>query len=326
MPGQYRIKRRVALLNIAAAENTIQTVDLPRGYDLESIYFVLNGGGTLSGAGSAVRAEAPMHLIKRIEVIADGKNTIASVSGLLLRSGTYNRRGQLGLLSAPAAATATAQTFSAGFVLDQQLIDGVRPKDSNLRTSGMQLLQLRITFGAYIDLFTGSPAGGLTGGNTLDIMTSEIVELQDENGQISRPLYVLKRTYQDIAVPTTNSNQEVSLPVGNFLRSVTLRAEGAVTAGEASDSVLNFLTLRSGVDVRLSASALALIRSNQVDFQITNRPAGYYVADLMSSGQVVGVKGTDAWDLTRASECKAVLDVTGATNAKISIMTTELVQ
>lgn len=326
MPGQYRIKRRVALLNIAAAENTIQTVDLPRGYDLESIYFFMSGGGTLTGAGSAVRAEAPMHMIKRIEVIADGKNTIASVSGLLLRSGNWNRRGQLGSLSAPAAATATAQTFNAGFVLDQQLVDGIRPKDSNLRTSGMQLLQLRITFGAYIDLFTGSPAGGLTGSNTLDIVTSEIVELPDENGQISRPLYVLKRTYQDIAVPTTNSNQEVNLPVGNFLRSVTIRAEGSVTAGEAADNLLNFLTLRSGVDVRFAASGVSLIRMNQLDYQITTRPNGYYVADLMSSGQVVGVKGTDAWDLTRASECKCVLDVNGYANGKVSLMTTELVQ
>lgn len=326
MPGQYRIKRRIALLNIALAENTIQTVDLPRGYDLESIYFLLSGGGTLTGAGSAVRAEAPMQLIKRIEIVADGKNTIASVSGTLLRFGTFNRRGQLGSITAPAAATATAQTFNAGFVLDQQLIDGIRPKDSNLRTSGMQLLQLRITFGAYIDLFTGSPAGALSGSNTLDITTSEIVELPDADGNISRPLYVLKRTFQDIATPSTNGNQEVNLPVGNFLRSVTIRGEGAATAGEPSDNVVNFVTLRSGVDVRFSASWSQMVRMNQLDFQITTRPIGLAIADLMASGQIVGVKGTDAWDLTRASECKCVLDVNGGANNKVSLMTTELVQ
>jgi len=326
MPGQYRIKRRVALLNTLNAENTIQTIDLPRGYDLESIYLYLSGGGTLSGAGSAVRAEAPLQLIKRIELVADGKNTIASVSGILLRSGNLNRRGQFGPISGPAAATATAQTFFASMVLDQQLIDGMRPKDSNLRTSGMQLLQLRITFGAYIDLFTGSPAGGLTGANSLDIYTSEIVELPDQNGDITRPLYLLKRTYQDIACPTTNANQEINLPVGNFLRSVAFRSEGSVTAGEPADNVVNFVTLRSGVDVRFAMAWQPMYRLHAMDYGITTRAPGFAIADLMSSGQLNGVKGTDAWDLTRASECKCVLDVTGSASAKVSIMTTELVQ
>lgn len=326
MPGQYRIKRRVALLNTAAAENTIQTIDLPRGYDLESIYFYGIGGGTLSGAGSAVRAEAPLQLIKRIEIIADGKNTIASVSGLLLGRGQMNRRGQLSSLSPPADASAAARTYAFEMALDQQLIDGIRPKDANLRTSGMQLLQMRITFGAYIDLFTGSPAGGLTGTNTLEICTSEIVELPDANGEISRPLYVQKRTYQDIGCPTTNSNQEINLPVGNFLRSVLFRSEGFATAGEPSDAVLNYVTLRSGVDVRFSASWPMVFRMNRLDYQITARPVGIGLVDLCSSGQFAGIKATDAWDLTRASECKVVLDVNGSTNGKVSIMTTELVQ
>lgn len=326
MPGQYRIKRRIALLNTLNAENTIQTIDMPRGYDLESIYFYLQGGGTLTGAGTAVRAEAPMQLIKRIELIADGKNTIASVSGTLLRGGSWLRRGQLGGATAPADATAAARTFTAAFCLDQQMIDGMRSKDSNLRTSGMQLLQLRITFGAYIDLFTGAPAGALNGYNILDIGTSEIVELPDSDGNVSRPLYVQKRTYQDIACTSTNSNQEVNLPVGNFLRSVMFRAEGSAVAGEPSDTVVNYVTLRSGVDVRYSQSWYPGIRQNAQDYGITTRPTGFLLADLCSSGQLNGIKGADAWDLTRASECKAVLDVTGAANAKVSIMTTELVQ
>jgi len=326
MPGQYRIKRRVALLNTLNAENTIQTIDLPRGYDLETIYFFLAGNGTLTGAGSAVRAEAPLQLIKRIELVADGKNTIASVTPTLLNRGNANRNGQLGVLVPPGAATATAQFFSAGFCLDQQFIDGVRPKDSNLRTSGMQLLQLRITFGQYIDLFTGSPAGGLTSTNTLDIVTSEIVELPDANGDVSRPLYVMKRTYQEIATPSSNSNQEIPLPVGNFLRSVLLRTEGSTTAGEPSDSVVSEVTLRSGVDVRLQLSWGSLVRMFQQDYSVVTRPTGIVIADLCSSGASSGVRATDAWDLTRASECKCVLNVAGATAAKVQIMTTELVQ
>lgn len=326
MPGQYRIKRRIALLNTLNAENTIQTIDLPRGYDLESIYFYMTGGGTLSVAGSAVRAEAPLPLIKRIELIADGKNTICSATPTLLNRAGLLRNGQLGQLVAPSDATAAARTFSCAFVLDQQLVDGLRTKDSNLRTSGMQLLQLRITFGQYTDIFTGTPSGGLTGSNSLDITTVETVELPDADGNISRPLYVLKRTYQDIAVPTSNSNQEVNLPVGNFLRSVALRSEGSVTAGEPSDTVINFVTLRSGVDVRFSCGWFQMIRMAQQDYNVTTRPTGIGIADLMSNGSGAGVRATDAWDLTRASECKCVMDVVGGANNKVQLMTTELVQ
>lgn len=326
MPGQYRIKRRVALLNISNAEGSSITVDMPRGYDLESVYLFLNLAGTLTSAGSAVRAEAPLAFIRRVELVADGKNTIASVSGLLLNRTNNQRNGQLGLLGAPADATAAARTATASLVLDQQLIDGIRPKDSNLRTSGMQLLQLRITFGNYTDLFTGSPAGALTANSTIDISTSEVVELPDEQGNISRPLYVLKRTFQDVSCPTSNANQEVNLPVGNFLKSVAMRCQGATTAGEPSDAVVNFITLRSGVDVRYSLGWTASIRQNILDMNVTNRPVGVVVADLTSAGAVSGIRATDAWDLTRASECKLVLDTIGGANNQVGIMTTELVQ
>jgi hypothetical protein len=326
MPGQYRIKRRVALLNISQAEGSSITVDMPRGYDLESVYFFMTLAGTLTTAGTAVRAEAPLQMIRRIELVADGKNTIASVSGSLLNRTNLQRNGQLGFLSAPADATAAARTASAALVLDQQLIDGIRPKDSNLRTSGMQLLQLRITFGNWSDCFTGAAAGGLTANSTIDITTSETVELPDEQGNISRPLYVLKRTFQDVSCPSTNANQEINLPVGNFLKAVALRAQGATTAGEPSDAVVNFITLRSGVDVRFSASWNQTVAMIRQDYNVTTRPVGVAVADMTNSGSCSGVRATDAWDLTRASECKLVLDVNGGANNQVGIMTTELVQ
>jgi hypothetical protein len=146
-------------------------------------------------------------------------------------------------------------------VLDQCLIDGIRPKDSNLRTSGMSLLQLRITTGAAVDLLTGTPAGTMTA-FSLNITTIETIELPDAKGVVTSPLYLQKRSYQDIAIPSTNANLQIALPIGNALRGVTLLA---TINGEPSNAVINNIQLASGVDVRVNMPGSQLQRMGTLD-------------------------------------------------------------
>lgn len=330
MPGQYRIKRKTH--QITLTENNVVTVDLPRGYDIESLFFRLYGTANVTTGGTAVRAMAPTQLIKRIELIADGKNTIASIPFWALVKNQL--RSAFGLMTPPTAASIAAYSIEAHGTLDQALIDGVRPKDSNLRTSGMQLLQLRITTGALTDLFTGSPAGSMTA-FTLDVHTSEIVELPDEKGQITKPLYLQKRSYQDIALAASNANQQIILPVGNALRGVAILA---TINGEPSNAVINNIQLASGVDVRVNNTAPDIQRANAVDYEplgilsnttgaasSTQMPTGLYIVDLMRNGSSQ-CKVTDAWDLTQASEAKMILDVTGGAGYQITVVTTEFIQ
>jgi hypothetical protein len=324
MSRQFRIKRRVA--QSVVTENGALLVDLPRGYDIESIMFRLAGSIVVATGATSVRAESPAGLVKRLELIADGKNTICSVPFVMLSRGNVFRNGQLGSLTPPTAATAATYVVGATCVLDQQLVDGIRPKDSNLRTSGMSLLQLRFTFGNALDAFVPGSGVASLSGMTIDVITTELVELQDEKGQVTSPLFLLKRSYQDIAFTTSNANMEVPLPVGNVMRGVVLRGEGAVTAGEPSDAVLNNVILRSGVDVRLNVPYTSLREQNKADYGITTLPTGFCVADLMTSGSSAGARASEGWDLTRASEAKLVLDVTGAAATKITAQTMELVR
>lgn len=324
MSKQYRIKRRVA--QSLFTENGALLVDLPRGYDIESIMFRISGNLVVSTNFGAVRAEAPAQLIKRIELIADGKNTIASVPFVMLNRANATRKGQLGTLTPPSGFVIATYPVNASGYLDQQLIDGIRPKDSNLRTSGMSLLQLRFTFGACADCFTGAGVGTVSAMN-VDVITTELVELRDDKtGAVTSPLYLLKRSFQDISFTSSNANMEISLPVGNVMRGVTIRGEGASTAGEPSDAVLNNVILRSGVDVRLNMPYLDLRECNKMDYSVATLPTGIVLADMMVSGGDAGARASEGWDLTGSSEAKLVLDVTGATNTKITALTTELVR
>lgn len=321
MAGQYRIKRRVQ--QVPVTENGQIAVDIPRGYDIEALYFRLYGTLNILTLATTIRAESPAQLIKRIELVADGKNTIASIPFVMLNRGNVHRRGQLGSLTPPSAVAVAAYAIEATAVLDQGIMDGIRSKDSNLRTMGMSLLQARFTFGAAIDTQIGGTAS-LT--NVFcDIFTSEMIELPDANGVISKPSFMLKRAYQDVAFNASNANMNVILPVGNILRGVILRSEGAVTAGEPSEAVINNVTLASGVDVRINLPALDLKAMNKMDYDVNAIPTGILIADLMVEGGY-NVQASEGWDLTTASEAKLILDVTGTANTKITVETIELIR
>lgn len=330
MGQQYRIKRRTHSVNLT--ENNVVTLDLPRGYDIESIMFNMTGTANITTLGTAVRAMAPCQLIKRVELIADGKNTIASIPGWALVK-NFGRE-QFGQMTPPTAAAVAAYPVAMFGVLDQALIDGVRPKDSNLRTSGMSLLQLRITTGAAIDLLTGTPAGTMTA-FALDVGTVETIELPDAKGVVSAPLYLQKRSYQDIAIAATNANQQIVLPIGNALRGVLLLA---TVNGEPSNAVVNNIQLASGVDVRVNAPGTMIQKMNATDYppigiqsgpttwaDSSVLPTGFYVVDLMANGPR-DVSVTNAWDLSRASEAKMVLDVNGGAGYQLTAVTTEFIQ
>lgn len=302
MAQQNRIRRRA--FQVPYTPNGSVTVDLPRGYDYESMLVRLAGSIVVSTAYAGILAEAPTQLIKRIEIIADGKNTIASLPFNFLVNGNFQRT-RSGVMTAPTAATAATYAVAAEGVLDFATVDGLRPKDSNFRTAGLSLLQMRFTFGNPGDVFYG--AGAATASNiNIDVVLAEMVEYADpKSGKVTTPIALLKRAYQDITVASANANQQIILPVGNLMRGVVIRTE---QDGVPLESILNNVQLASGVDVRLNVPAADLKAINKLDYGQAI-PTGFYVADLMSGGAQTGAKLSDAWDLTSASEAKLILDV-----------------
>lgn len=323
MSGQYRIKRRVA--PVPVSENGQITIDMPRGYDYETILFRLYGSIVVSTLYTSVRAEAPCQLIERIELVADGKNTIASVPFVLLNRANVMRRGQLGSLTPPTAASVATYAVEATAALDLANMDGIRSKDSNLRTSGMSLLQLRFTFGASADCFIGAGVSTLSN-MFVDVCTSEMIELPDPaTGKMTDPLYLQKRAYQDIAVTASNANQQIILPVGNIMRGVIIRSEGVTAAGEPDNLAVNNIQLASGVDVRYNMTGLDTRAMNKLDYQVTTLPNGIYIIDMMEEGGY-NTQASEGWDLTNASEAKLILDVTGGANVRLTVETIELIR
>jgi hypothetical protein len=322
MGAQYRIQRKVASMPITA--NGFLTQDLPRAYDYEALMLRISASLQVTVLATSVRAEAPCQLVPRVEVISNGKNNEFSAPFWFASLGNVTRyltaSGARATTPPSGVAVATYATEAIG-VIDFMNHDGERPKDSNLRTSRLDLFQLRLTYGAAGDAFVGGTVA-YSGSPVVDVFTQELVELPDAQGNYSTPFAKKKVSYQEIALTSSNANQEIRLPAGNLIRSVMMRFDGSTTAGEPSTAVLNNAQLVSGQDVRLNLSAAQLRAKNNADLgQVT---AGYYNADVMAKGKGF-TQLTDLWDVTNQAEPKAVLDVTGGANVRMQAVVTEFI-
>lgn len=322
MASQFRIKRTYATVAVVAGQ--FATVDLPRGYDYESVHVRTVATVNVTTLFTSVRAEAPAQMISRLELVADGRNTLYSAPFWFATLGKYDRANMLEsgarALTPPTAASVASYNVEANGVIDLITPDGERPKDSALRTDGLQLLQLRLTFGNPGDMFVGAGVATYTTA-TVEISTVELVEIPDpQTGARTTPVALKKVSFQEIAVPTTNANQEIRLPAGNMIKAVVLRTEGNVTAGEPSATILNRLNVFSGVDIRLSNTGGALRGQNNNDYGTIQ--AGYYIADLARNGSQFA-KLSELWDVTRQAEPKIALDIVGGANVKAQAVITE---
>lgn len=321
MAKQYRVIRKVATVPVTAGG--FATVDLPRDYDYESIFLRVAGGLQVTVLATSVRAEAPSQVVPRLELIADGKNNVFSAPFWFSGLGNYCRDGiESGarVTTPPSGvAVATYQVEALGSI-DLASVDAVRPKDSNFRSAGLSLLQLRMTFGNAGDCYVG---GTVAYSNmNVEVFVQQVVEAAAADGSMTTPIALKKVSYQELALASSNANQEVRLPAGNLIKSVVIRTDGSTTAGEPSVAVLNNAQLVAGVDVRYNLSGNQVRAKNNQDFG--NLLTGYYVLDIAQKGRAQ-INLTDLWDVTGAAEPKLVLDVTGGANVKMQAVVTEYI-
>jgi hypothetical protein len=218
----------------------------------------------------------------------------------------------------PSAVGVAAYAVEATGFIDLGFFSGVRPKDSFFRSAGLQLLQMRFSFGQPGDAFVGGTVG-FTGAPNVEVWAVQCVEDNGEDRRIS----VRKTSFQEITIPASNANLELLLPAGNQIQRVLVRTEGLPTAGEPSTGVLNRLTLQNGVDVRHQLSGAQVRAQNNADFGQVH--PGYYVADMTKMGSGGNLKLADLWNVRGNAQPKAILDVVGGAAVKAQLVTTEFI-
>ena len=318
MPAQIRTQQ----FNRSAAfvPGGVVTLELPRMADIETVILDLSGTFTYpAGAAGSLTSLKAQALIKRVELICDGKITVLSAPGWafgVASDRTFEGGGGGADQTMTVPAANAAGTLSAQLFVDLMQFDGINPKDSNLRVRGFSIVELKVTFGNWSDCFTNVASVPTVFNLTLNTDLNLCTEMDPA---ASMPKFVVKRTSQTISATNSNSNYQINLPASNAIRSIKFFT---ADNGVATDACLNSVTASNGIDTRVQSSARAL-RARVRGYKSVQ--TGMLEIDFARQTRS-GVKASDAWAVPSPSQPVLTLDYTGAAGRTIEMVITEYVQ
>lgn len=293
--------RLVGTLNYVA--NGIKSLDMPRKNLYRNIILEVVGTVNISDVttppvnrtGGA--HENAFRAINRLELIANGRDTIKSISGqaLAMKNLLFN-----GVRCEHVATGLTVQVWPFGGVMVIPLISprAVRQIDTLLDSGRLSTLELRATFGDFLDMVSTAPTAYSAFDCDINVSLDETIRLDAR----AEPFMTYKETYLEKQISGATSAFQVLLGVGNRYRGFLIETE---SDGEMVDTILNKVTLKSGTDIYFQLSEPAL-RGRNIQTHLGNIETltGYYYVDLCPEGRLV-----DALDASILSQLEFELDV-----------------
>jgi hypothetical protein len=272
------VMRQRQLDRIAYAANSISTIDLPREHWDKKILLQLVGDST-TGIGTPARTSYnPFDVITRIEVIANGSQTIKSISGKMLylqnilEHGTVPNRTQT-----PSSASQSGQAFGGGLMLyfdkDKDYLESLLP------THVLSSLQLKVTWGNALSIDTQS-----TNGLTINSLYIYPLLTEEINvGQSTAKIGVLKET-EYVKTLTAAGWVDVDLPVGNVYESINILARNNSVADNTI--VSEYEVVKDGLEIIRKARFDQSRAEDLIDYAIeaANQPTGFTIIDFDLGG------------------------------------------
>ena len=277
-----------------------RTLELPRSFLYKSL--VLRISGTVSTVAATVnpQVEQPFALIKKIEVVADGRKILFSIAGRDAYRLSQLFRGKAPeIVVAPGAAIAT-QPFAGTIILDHEAARMVSPVDSYFDPRPYEKIELRITWANGVaDMFGTPNAAVFVTAPSIDVQLMQTVQGAEMIG-FNRLLL-----FDEVSVTATSSNLTLNVPRAGLLAGILLRTD-STSAGlpNPSDTILNFVSVKSDNNF-LHVDRLAwatLQRRNVIEYQLdigsptvqsmgTQIP-GYAYVDLTEDGLISSALNT----------------------------------
>ena len=291
--------RKVGQIDFVA--DSLQSIEIPRKYPIRQIVLDVNGSLVIGTAGSPVLytggCGSALKVVKRIELIANGRDTLKSISAsALAMKNTFLHSTQPQLTET--GLTAATHPFGGVVVLDVAMPRAVRPEDTLLDTGKLSTLDLRVTFGDGDDMFSTNPTAITSTDCDIQVSMKEAIDLTGKDELYS----TYKEYYIEAVIAAASTEHQILLPVGNRYRGFMIECE---SDGEMVDTILNSVKFQSGTDVYFTMDADDLAGENAITFDLQDQSrTGYYYVDLCPTGQMV-----DALDATALSRLEAIVDV-----------------
>lgn len=294
--GKVYIERQ--LDDVPFSANGSKALDIPRNGVLRGISFRLVGTYT-TGTGTWAKFDHSVYkLIQRIEIIANGKDTLKSVPFFFTRLLARADSGTLPDLTDVGNTASTAYPFVAYGFIPFAFTRARRPLDGALDTRKLSSLSLVVTWGTDTTMYgTLGSGGSFTVTPSLQVKLEEYANVEpDFKAAINR-----HSTIQHEVTATKVEDQE-KLVIDRVYRRFFVYAEAA---GMASNAIINKITLKSGTYVFKSVKGPMAQSSLKTLYGIDAVDTGLYVVDATTDGML-----TEALNARGLTSLEFVFDVT----------------
>jgi len=297
----------------------VDSLDLPRKALYRQLSLRVAGVVTISdittppilytGAGGSA-----LKMVSRVEVIANGRDTIKSISADAIAMKNTFLFGSKPVLT-ESLLTAAAHPFGGTIFLPFAMPRSVREIDTLLPSGRLSTLEFKVTYGDANAMFSQVPTAHVLTSCEVEVHLNETLRLDGKD----EPYSTYKELYIEKTVPAASTAFQVLLPTGNRYRGFLLECE---SDGNMVNTILNKITIKSGTDVYFAKEADVVQGENSIFYKLgQTTTTGYYYVDFCPEGRLV-----DALDATGLSSLEMELDVSvPGTTDKIRVYPCEII-
>lgn len=307
--------------------NNPDTIDVSRGTLIRELLLRLQMTPTSTAANNAaanIQWGGPWGVIRRLEVILNGSDTILNLTGPDLTRLHYFLFGEAAEVPDTLGDGATANPpLDVFLIVPFWMPRAAKPLDTALDTRRLSSLEVRVTWGTFTDVIFAATAW-----TAEPVLTASF--LRSSGGIPANTRFAEWRRFIITAdITSSNAAQRINLPVGQVYRGLLLNIHNSSTIGDANQGgAINRLKVKSGPTVfaDLTGEALREWSLQRYGIHRDSLPDVYsdgdnklltdwYYLDFVTDGRLA-----EAIDTARFSEFFVELDVTGFANGQVRIL------
>lgn len=289
-----------------------RSVELPRSFLYKMIAARLRGSVTTVVAAVTPINESPLGLIKRLDIIADGRKVLFTASGQDMYNMSNLFQGKRGEFLQPAGGAIATQPLAASWYIHSEAARMRTPIMSYFDPRPYEKVEARVQWGTISDMFGVPSTASVNAVTGLDLQPVQSSEGAEAIG-FNRLVMFDEVTFAAGAI----TNNTINVPRAGLLAGILIRtstAAGAAgpvptdaffqNAAAGSESTTGTISLKSDNNFlhldNVNASQLqsrntldyALDRGAQTAIADGSRLTGYYYLDLTEDGLATSLLNT----------------------------------
>lgn len=215
----------------------------------------------------------------------------------------------------PTDDAAAAYSFKGYFIIDFGLVRSIKPIDTLFPAAGLSTLDLKVTWGAGSDMFTGSFTG-TAAISACTLTVSSFEEIGMLKGVGVNKLFTIDRT-----ITAASTNFQIQVPVGNLYRGMLIHTKNDEVP---VDTILDGVRVEAGTEVFQNwLSDDEILDYNKLTHGLETGLVGYQFINFLDSDGYI----SEILDTRRLSNLDMILNVAlpSGTTRKVQIFPQEII-